>query len=76
VFGGLARSLAAPQATISSDGQTVFAVTGIGRLLKINVNDGSQIELIGHTPYLNLDERRLATFRLKEASLALADHYP
>jgi uncharacterized protein (TIGR03437 family) len=41
------------QATISSDGKIIFAVTGIGRLLKINVDDGSQIELIGHTPYLN-----------------------
>ena len=39
-------------ATISGDGKTAFAVTGIGRLLKINVDDGSQIELIGHTPYL------------------------
>jgi uncharacterized protein (TIGR03437 family) len=41
------------EATISSDGKIVFAVSGIGRLLKINVDDGSQIELIGHTPYLN-----------------------
>jgi len=40
-------------ATISGDGKTAFAVTGIGRLLKINVDDGSQIELIGHTPYLS-----------------------
>jgi uncharacterized protein (TIGR03437 family) len=39
-------------ATISGDGKTVFAVTGIGRLLKIDVDAGSQIELIGHTPYL------------------------
>jgi uncharacterized protein (TIGR03437 family) len=41
------------QATISADGRVSFAVTGIGRLLKINVDDGSQTELIGHTPYLN-----------------------
>jgi uncharacterized protein (TIGR03437 family) len=41
-------------ATISGDGKTVFAVTGIGRLLKINVDDGSVIELIGHTPYLDV----------------------
>jgi uncharacterized protein (TIGR03437 family) len=41
------------QATISADGNIIFAVTGIGRLLKINVDDGSQTELIGHTPYLN-----------------------
>jgi uncharacterized protein (TIGR03437 family) len=40
------------EATISGDGKTVFAVTGIGRLLKIDVDAGSQIELIGHTPYL------------------------
>jgi uncharacterized protein (TIGR03437 family) len=40
------------QATISADGKTVFVVTGIGRLLRINVDEGSQIELIGHTPYL------------------------
>ncbi|MBS1859103.1 MAG: hypothetical protein JST11_27265 [Acidobacteria bacterium] len=41
------------QAAISSDGKTVFAVTGIGRLLKINVDDGSQSEIIGRTPYLS-----------------------
>src|ERR1039458_3120372 len=39
--------------TISGDGKIVFAVTGVGRLLQIGVDDGSQIELIGHTPYLN-----------------------
>ena len=39
-------------ATISADGKIIFGVTGIGRLLKITVDDGSQIELIGHTPYL------------------------
>jgi uncharacterized protein (TIGR03437 family) len=41
------------QAAISGDGKVLFAVTGIGRLLKIDVDDGSQTELIGHTPYLN-----------------------
>jgi uncharacterized protein (TIGR03437 family) len=41
------------QATMSSDGKIVFAVTGLGRLLKIGVDDGSQSELIGRTPYLN-----------------------
>ncbi len=40
-------------ATISGDGKIVYAVTGRGRLLKVNVDDGSQLELIGHTPYLN-----------------------
>ena len=40
------------EAAISGDGKFVHAVTGNGRLLKINVDDGSQIELIGHTPYL------------------------
>jgi uncharacterized protein (TIGR03437 family) len=38
---------------VSADGKTIFAVTGIGRLLKIDADDGSQIELIGRTPYLN-----------------------
>ena len=41
------------QATISSDGKVVFAETGVGRLLKIGVDDGSQLELIGRTPCLN-----------------------
>ena len=41
------------EAAMSGDGNSVFAVTGIGRLLKINVDDGSQTELVGHTPYLN-----------------------
>src|ERR1035438_10685838 len=41
------------EATISGDGKTAFAVTGIGRLIQIHVDDGSQIELIGRTPYLN-----------------------
>jgi uncharacterized protein (TIGR03437 family) len=41
------------QATISADGKTLFVVTGIGRLLKINVDDGSQTELIGRTPYFD-----------------------
>jgi uncharacterized protein (TIGR03437 family) len=40
------------QATISGDGKTIFVVTGIGRLLKINADDGSETEFIGHTPYL------------------------
>ena len=41
------------EAAISGDGKAVFAVTGIGRLLKIDADTGSQIELIGRTPYLN-----------------------
>jgi len=41
-------------AAISGDGKFVHAVTGNGRLLKINVDDGSQTELIGHTPYLDV----------------------
>ena len=42
------------EAALSGDGKIVYAVTGRGRLLKINVDDGSQIELIGHTPYLDV----------------------
>jgi uncharacterized protein (TIGR03437 family) len=42
------------EAAISGDGKFVHAVTGNGRLLKINVDDGTQTELIGHTPYLNV----------------------
>jgi uncharacterized protein (TIGR03437 family) len=42
------------EAAISGDGKVIHAVTGNGRLLKINVDDGSQIELIGHTPYLDV----------------------
>jgi uncharacterized protein (TIGR03437 family) len=42
------------EAAISGDGKFVHAVTGNGRILKINVDDGSQIELIGHTPYLDV----------------------
>jgi uncharacterized protein (TIGR03437 family) len=40
------------EAALSADGKAVFAATGIGRLLKINADDGTQTELIGHTPYL------------------------
>jgi uncharacterized protein (TIGR03437 family) len=40
------------EATISGDGKIIYAVTGFGRLLKINADDGSQIEVIGRTPYL------------------------
>lgn len=40
------------EAALSSDGKFVFAVTGVGRLLKISAGDGTQTELIGHTPYL------------------------
>ncbi len=42
------------QAAISGDGKFVHAVTGNGRILKINVDDGTQTELIGHTPYLDV----------------------
>jgi uncharacterized protein (TIGR03437 family) len=38
--------------TISGDGKIAYAVTGVGRLLKISVDDGSTTEVIGHTPYL------------------------
>jgi uncharacterized protein (TIGR03437 family) len=40
-------------AALSGDGKFAFATTGIGRLLKINADDGTQTELIGHTPYLS-----------------------
>jgi uncharacterized protein (TIGR03437 family) len=40
------------EATLSGDGNTVFAVTGVGRLLRINANDGTQTELVGRTPSL------------------------
>jgi uncharacterized protein (TIGR03437 family) len=39
-------------AAMAADGKTVFVVTGIGRLLKIDVDDASPTELIGRTPYL------------------------
>jgi uncharacterized protein (TIGR03437 family) len=42
------------QAAISGDGKFVHAVTGNGRILKINVDDGTQTELIGHTPFLDI----------------------
>ena len=42
------------EAAISGDGKVIHAVTGNGRLLKINADDGTQIELIGHTPYLDV----------------------
>ena len=38
--------------TISGDGKFVYAVTGAGRLLKINADNGAVTELIGRTPYL------------------------
>ena len=41
------------EATISGDGKSVFAVTGVGRLLKIDVDSGAAIEWIGRTPYLS-----------------------
>jgi len=40
-------------AAISGDGRFVHAVTGRGRILKIDVDAGTQVELVGHTPYLN-----------------------
>jgi uncharacterized protein (TIGR03437 family) len=39
-------------AAISGDGVTVYAVTGQGRLLRIDPGDGSQSEWIGKTPYI------------------------
>jgi uncharacterized protein (TIGR03437 family) len=39
-------------AVLSGSGKIAYAVTGAGRLLKINVDSGDQIELIGRTPYL------------------------
>jgi uncharacterized protein (TIGR03437 family) len=41
------------EATISGDGRVVFAVTGVGRLLKIDADDGTTVEWIGRTPYLS-----------------------
>jgi hypothetical protein len=35
----------------SGDGRTVYAATTPGRLLKINVDTGEEIELVGRTPY-------------------------
>jgi uncharacterized protein (TIGR03437 family) len=40
-------------ATLSGDGSVVFAVTGNGRLLQIQTGSGTQLELIGRTPYLD-----------------------
>jgi uncharacterized protein (TIGR03437 family) len=40
------------EATISGDGKVVFAATGVGRLLKIDVDSGATVEWIGRTPYL------------------------
>jgi uncharacterized protein (TIGR03437 family) len=40
-------------AILSGSGKIAYAVTGAGRLLKIDVDTGVQIELIGRTPYLN-----------------------
>ncbi len=39
-------------AALSGDGKIAYAATGRGGLLKINVDDGSQVELIGRTPFL------------------------
>uniref|UniRef100_Q024K6 IPT/TIG domain-containing protein n=1 Tax=Solibacter usitatus (strain Ellin6076) TaxID=234267 RepID=Q024K6_SOLUE len=41
------------EATISGDGKVVYAVTVVGRLLKIDVASGAAIEVIGRTPYLS-----------------------
>lgn len=38
---------------ISGDAETVYAVPGQGRLLRIDPSDGSQTELIGKTPYID-----------------------
>ena len=40
------------KAVISGDGTVVYAVTDLGRLLKISFDGGSEIEVIGETPYL------------------------
>ena len=40
-------------ATLSGDGKVAFAVTGQGRLLRIDVDSGTAVEWIGHTPYLS-----------------------
>ena len=62
------------QATISSDGKVVFAETGVGRLLKIGVDDGSQTELIGRTPYLNpFNDPVIPGFNTSLMGSALAD---
>jgi uncharacterized protein (TIGR03437 family) len=41
------------EAAISGTGKIVYAVTGQGRLLKLDTVDGSQSEVIGRTPYLD-----------------------
>ncbi|MEO8595622.1 MAG: hypothetical protein ABI759_20050 [Candidatus Solibacter sp.] len=38
---------------LSGDGKVVYAETSIGRLLKIAVDSGVTVELIGHTPYIS-----------------------
>ena len=40
------------EAALSADGSVAWAVTGVGRLLRIRTGDGSQTEIIGRTPYL------------------------
>jgi len=40
------------EATLSGNGRVAYAVTDRGGLLKIDADDGTSLELIGHTPYL------------------------
>jgi uncharacterized protein (TIGR03437 family) len=42
-------------AILSGSGKVVYAATAAGRLLKIKVDTGEQIEIIGRTPYLSPD---------------------
>lgn len=46
------ENMTVARAVISGDGSVVYAVTDLGRLLKISFERGSEIELIGETPYL------------------------
>ena len=39
-------------AVLSGSGGIVYAGTGAGRLLKINAETGTQVEIVGRTPYL------------------------
>ncbi|HEX6879044.1 MAG TPA: hypothetical protein VF135_01665 [Terriglobales bacterium] len=40
------------EAALSGDGKVVYAVTDRGRLLKMDLDRGSQLEIVGETPYL------------------------
>jgi uncharacterized protein (TIGR03437 family) len=42
-------------AILSGNGAVVYAATGAGRILKIEVDKGRQVEIIGRTPYVATD---------------------